>query len=1043
MKCISIFKCNPQIEVIDKSHCKLEDVPNFQNYSRSLEELCLDSNNLYVLNENVFKLTKLRRLSFRDNAIQVIPTDIIKLRKLVELDCAKNPIQEIPEQIKFLRGLQICTFIQSRDLQRLPPGFTQLKNLTSLTILECGLQALPDDIGLLKNLEHLDLRNNQLDSLPASITSLENLKKLDIGINYITNLPEDIGRLSNLEYLSADMNELETVPSDIGRLANLECLDLNEQIPGLKYLPDEIGGLVSLTHFDISKNLLESIPDGIGNLKKLVVFKADENYLTELNPNIGGCTSQQELFLSSNQITTLPSSIGDLTDLRTLNVDNNRLKDLTPKIGNIKHLSILTLRDNQLTLLPSEIGRLEMIRVLDVSGNRIEYLPMSITSLNLRALWLSKNQAQPLPKLQIDVLEDGTKVLTCYLLPQQSGENEGFNQNNATSTVPENFESNRPAAVSFDVAAVDDVDSDSDANFIRHDTPHPSQLRARHQKLFDRKEKTELKGHDNASFTMADTNIHQTTHDRDGYGLPDSNTLQTYQHPIEYESNGLPEVLPTQIQQVNSKSLFSNTLSNNFLVQDENGDYGQKSKYFYENGVGKQHKDTLQHLNKFEQFGNKYHVESNMDETDFQTLDILVRRSKNHKPGLGLSIAGGKDTPPYKGNDEGIFVSKVTRGGPAEAAGVKVGDKILAVNSNIFHDGITHQKAVDIFRKLKPDCAEFTIRVLRDPNDEPPEDDKPDDDYSIQADSIVTNNSKSIEKTSNGSNFTRTYTIPAASETITPGTINNLRHYLMKEPEKVKSTASTLPPGMSLTDNSINKNIIYTTLVKDYKRELGLVLENRAEEGESRSNWSNIIISHIKPNSIASRDGKLQVNDRLLSINGADVTGIDLDRIILMLEGTERFIRIVVSRGEGDDPIGAALRNMPVRPPLGSWFSSTSNMSHRPSLIESYQRPTFGSVSSLQKQSQLLGNKPPKPPKPTHLVSKDSDSPSPAAQSFEDNPIARPRARGPGVTNNQSTQISDVEKRAAWRRERLKSIEDDVEMAKLIAEAHRRRLEEK
>lgn len=1060
MKCISIFKCNPQIEVIDKSHCSLEDVPNFQNYSRSLEELFLDANKLTVLNENVFRLTRLRRFSCSDNAISDIPPDIAKLVNLVELDCSRNKIQFIPEQIKFLRGLQICDF-SANNIEYLPSGLVQLKNLTCLTLNYCPVKNLPDDFGLLKNLESLELRENELESLPASITNLESLKKLDVGRNLITHLPEDIGRLTNLEYLLVDGNRLETVPTKIGRLENLQCLDLGSQEYGLKYLPEEIGGLVSLTDFHLSENHLESLPDGIRNLKSLTIFKADNNYLSEINPNIGGCTSLQELVLTSNQITSLPSSIGNLTDLRSLNVDSNLLKELTPQIGNLRHLGILSLRDNLLTQLPTEIGHLEMIKVMDVSGNRIEYLPLSITSLNLKALWLSKNQAQPLPKLQMDELANsGTRVLTCYLLPQQSEGSEDVDQANANSSVFENFESNRQAAVSFDTAAVDDAELEGDANFVRHDTPHPRELKARHQKLFGNTAgKPELKGHDNASFTMADNNTHQVAYDSEGYGLPEQNTVQAYQHQIEYESNGLPEVPPpAPAQLVDSKRLFGDhhTMSSGYPAHDindsDNGDYRQDNltRYSYENGVGRGNKDTLQNLrNKFENFGtsNKRHMEPSAtdDETKCHILDILIRRSKNHKPGLGLSIAGGKDTPPYKDNDEGIFVSKVTRGGPAEAAGIKVGDKILAVNSNIFYEGITHQKAVDIFRKVKPDCVEFTMRVLRDPNDELLEDDKADDDYSMKADSIVTSSSKLVEKASNGSNFTRTYTIPAASEATTPGTMNNLRQFLMKEPEKVKSTASTLPPGMSLLDNSINKNIIYTTLVKDYKRDLGLVLENRTDEGESRSNWSNIVISHIKPNSIASRDGKLQVNDKLLSINGADVTGIDLDRIMLMLEGTERFIRIVVSRGDGDDPIGAALRNMPVRPPLGSWFSSTSNMSHRPSLIESYQRPTFGSVSSLQKQQPpLLGSKPPKPPKPTHLASKDSDSPSPAAQ-FEDNPIARPRARGAGASNaqSQSTQIADAERRAAWRRERMKSMEDDVEMAKLIAEAHRRRLEEK
>lgn len=76
--------------------------------------------------------------------------------------------------------------------------------------------------------------------------------------------------------------------------------------------------------------------------------------------------------------------------------------------------------------------------------------------------------------------------------------------------------------------------------------------------------------------------------------------------------------------------------------------------------------------------------------------------------GLGISIAGGKGSTPYKGDDEvrppvwvvfrrlaameqcfepcflfvqGIFISRVSAEGPAARAGVKVGDKLLEVNS--------------------------------------------------------------------------------------------------------------------------------------------------------------------------------------------------------------------------------------------------------------------------------------------------------------------------------------------------------------------------
>lgn len=50
---------------------------------------------------------------------------------------------------------------------------------------------------------------------------------------------------------------------------------------------------------------------------------------------------------------------------------------------------------------------------------RLQFLPMSLAQLNLKAVWLSENQAQPMLKFQTDVDEaTGEEVLTCFLLPQ-------------------------------------------------------------------------------------------------------------------------------------------------------------------------------------------------------------------------------------------------------------------------------------------------------------------------------------------------------------------------------------------------------------------------------------------------------------------------------------------------------------------------------------------------------------------------------------------------------------------------------------------------
>nr|XP_055025622.1 protein scribble homolog [Misgurnus anguillicaudatus] len=78
--------------------------------------------------------------------------------------------------------------------------------------------------------------------------------------------------------------------------------------------------------------------------------------------------------------------------------------------------------------------------------------------------------------------------------------------------------------------------------------------------------------------------------------------------------------------------------------------------------------------------------------------------------GLGICIAGGKGSVPYQENDEGIFISKVSKGGPAEKAGVCVGDRVLEVNGQDVQE-VSHHEAVGALRTAGS-CIK--IKVLRE-----------------------------------------------------------------------------------------------------------------------------------------------------------------------------------------------------------------------------------------------------------------------------------------------------------------------------------------
>ncbi|KAK3088695.1 hypothetical protein FSP39_022487 [Pinctada imbricata] len=538
-KCIPLFKaCNRQVDYIDRRHCNLTDVPDdVLRYSRTLEELLLDANQLRDLPKGFFRLVQLRKLSLSDNEIGRLASEVGNLVNLMELDVSRNDIGDIPENIKFCKNLQVLD-VSSNPLTKLPEGFTQLCNLTHLGLNDVSLMRLPPDIGSLSNLQSLELRENMIKSLPHSLSFLVKLEILDLGSNEIDELPEIIGSLPSLQELWLDCNELKDLPPEIGNLKRLTQLDVSEN--QIEAIPEEICGLQNLTDLTLSQNDIEDLPDGIGQLKKLSILKLDQNRLFSLNRQIGNCDQLTEMILTENLLSELPNTIGKLKNLNILNVDRNNLKEIPVEIGKCGKLNVLSLRDNKLLRLPLELGHLKELHVLDVSGNRLEYLPITIANLNLKALWLSENQSKPMLKYQTDFDErTGQKVLTCFLLPQQGFHTESMENllrgsiatdrdsrlsyvvekenmlsgSTATdqdsrlsykldcrdlpdSTLDDDYIKGpkRESIITWDVPGESDNEDDTEGRFKRHDTPHPKELRDRHAKYIKSK-KSGIDGH--------------------------------------------------------------------------------------------------------------------------------------------------------------------------------------------------------------------------------------------------------------------------------------------------------------------------------------------------------------------------------------------------------------------------------------------------------------------------------------------------------------------------------------------------------------------
>ncbi|GIY38072.1 hypothetical protein CEXT_685443 [Caerostris extrusa] len=379
-------------------------------------------------------------------------------------------------------------------------------------------------------------------------------------------------------------------------------------------------------------------------------------------------------------------------------------------------------------------------------------------------------------------------------------------------------------------------------------------------------------------------------------------------------------------------------------------------------------------------------------------MEIVIHKTTS---GLGLSIAGGIGSTPFKGNDmvrlicfsfpfqycvEVFFVSKVIPNGPAETAGLQVGDKILSVNGKDL-ENVTHFDAVDA---LKTAGSTMIMQIKRDSGSTVPnsplesptsnslENGNVEEAYHIPESELKVDSVKQNHKLAFENNITsKVEPIPApveehkesAEEYKEPASNH-------KEPKKTRLLNSLnlhhlLFRKQASDDYDIKFEILHTTLIRE-QNGLGLSITDRPSE---IGGGEGIYIAKISETGAAAKDGKLKVGDKVLTINGVDMDGARQDQAVSLLSGLDRFVRLVVQRQKyiiyliklvPRDPntphlpekssmslsssslLGQKspkLIGLP-RPYTPKFYSSGSYMANRPSYTGSYRRPELSSTDS-------------------------------------------------------------------------------------------------
>ncbi|KAL6108320.1 dlg1 [Pungitius sinensis] len=293
-------------------------------------------------------------------------------------------------------------------------------------------------------------------------------------------------------------------------------------------------------------------------------------------------------------------------------------------------------------------------------------------------------------------------------------------------------------------------------------------------------------------------------------------------------------------------------------------------------------------------------------------LDIkLVKGPK----GLGFSIAGGLGNQHVPG-DNGIYVTKIIEGGAAHKDGrLQIGDKLMAVNASCLEE-VTHEDAVAAL-KSTPDVVYLRVAkhtsVFINDNFPPPD---------------VTNSYSPHQD-----NHISPYM--SGSQSVSPAPLTTPRY-------------SPLPRALT-GDDDVNRDPRRVVLQRG-STGLGFNIVG-GEDGEG------IFISFILAGGPADLCGELQKGDRILSVNGVDLSSATHEQAAAALKNAGQTVTIVAQyRPEEYSRFEAKIHDLREQM-MTSSVSSSSTSLRSTQKRTLYVRALFdydGSASDLSTPNQVL-----------------------------------------------------------------------------------------
>ncbi|XP_039231995.1 uncharacterized protein LOC6538383 isoform X19 [Drosophila yakuba] len=370
-------------------------------------------------------------------------------------------------------------------------------------------------------------------------------------------------------------------------------------------------------------------------------------------------------------------------------------------------------------------------------------------------------------------------------------------------------------------------------------------------------------------------------------------------------------------------------------------------------------------------------------ELRLEQYEIHIERTA---AGLGLSIAGGKGSTPFKGDDDGIFISRVTEAGPADLAGLKVGDKVIKVNGIVVVDA-DHYQAVQVLKA----CGAVLVLVVQREVTRLIGHPVFSEDGSVSQISVETR--PLVADAPPAASISHERYIPAPIEIVPQQQQQPIQHVapthsysgnVFATPtataaQTAQPAASAAPNGLLLNGREAPLSYIqlHTTLIRDQIGQgLGFSIAGGKGSPPFKDDCDGIFISRLTEGGLAHRDGKIMVGDRVMAINGNDMTEAHHDAAVACLTEPQRFVRLVLQR-EYRGPLEPP--TSPRSPAVLNSLSPSGYLANRPA---NFSR-SVGEVEQPYKYNTLAATTPtPKPTVPASISNNNNTLPSSKTNGF-------------------------------------------------------------